>query len=220
MAHLFPFRIHFSLRPCIDDGRVRPLSKVFSSTSQRFSVVFRSGPMCENDAPWTTLSQFEHDESWHCHLGIWKLEEPGHSVYSGSQLTSLFGHILKKAERLKDSPGPLSANLHNMVRNLGVFDSSLNFENQINNFVKGSFFQLRAIAKLKPILTQESWNRYPCFYYNQIVQNAAARFSTSTKKRTHYSWFSTLLAPNLIQDWFCLFLKYLMALRRSISLIC
>lgn len=39
--------------------------------------------------------------------------------------------------------------MQNSARNIGVFtDSTLNFEKQICNFVKGSFFQLRAIAKL------------------------------------------------------------------------
>ena len=35
--------INFSPRSCSDDGRVRSLRKVFSSTSQRFSMGLRSG---------------------------------------------------------------------------------------------------------------------------------------------------------------------------------
>lgn len=43
-----------AFRPCIDDGRVGPLSKALSNTSQRFSVRLRSGQsMCEIDIPCT-----------------------------------------------------------------------------------------------------------------------------------------------------------------------
>ncbi len=46
--------------------------------------------------------------------------------------------------------GSLSASVQPYVRNLGVtFDSLLNFEKQISTVVKGSFFHLRSIAKLK-----------------------------------------------------------------------
>ena len=45
--------IHFSPRSCIDNERVGPLHKAFSSTTQRFSMGLRSGicggqSMCEN----------------------------------------------------------------------------------------------------------------------------------------------------------------------------
>lgn len=55
---------------------------------------------------------------------------------------------------LSSALGPLSTNLHSVVKNLGVLlDSSLNFNKQISNVVKGSFYQLRSIAKLKNLLS-------------------------------------------------------------------
>lgn len=42
------------------------------------------------------------------------------------------------------------------VKNLGViFDSELKFDQQINAVVKNSFFHLRSISKLKPVLSFE-----------------------------------------------------------------
>jgi len=54
-----------------------------------------------------------------------------------------------------------------MVRNLGViFDSSLNFNKQVSSVVKGSFCQLRTVAKLKPFFIKErSWNSNSCFCF-------------------------------------------------------
>ena len=50
--------------------------------------------------------------------------------------------------------GPLVLNLHTHARNLGViFDPAVKFDKQINSVVKGCFFQLRNIAKLKPFLS-------------------------------------------------------------------
>lgn len=50
--------------------------------------------------------------------------------------------------------GPLAPYLHSHARNLGViFDSALKFDKQINSVVKGCFFHLRNIAKLKPLLS-------------------------------------------------------------------
>ena len=70
--------IKFSPRSCIDDGRIGPQHKAFSSTSQWFSVWLRSGLCCVSANPcvkmmshasWTTLSKIEPDDSWHHHLG-------------------------------------------------------------------------------------------------------------------------------------------------------
>ena len=101
--------------------------------------------------------------------------------------------------------GPLITNVHDHVKNLGfIFDTNLNFEKQISTVVRGSFYHLRNIAKLKSILSfkdletvihafissrvdycnslylgicQSSLSRL------QLVQNAAARLLTGTKKR-------------------------------------
>ena len=57
---------------------------------------------------------------------------------------------------LSSSLGPLSNNVHSVVRNLGVMlDSSLHFNEQINSVVRRFFFyQLRVIDNLKSILSQ------------------------------------------------------------------
>ena len=50
--------------------------------------------------------------------------------------------------------GPLITNVHDHVKNLGfIFDTNLNFEKQISTVVRGSFYHLRNIAKLKSILS-------------------------------------------------------------------
>ncbi len=68
---------------------------------------------------------------------------------------------------LSNALGPLSANLHNKIKNLDVFlDASLNFNKQVSSVVKGSFYQLRIFAKLKPFLShKDCGNSYPCFYH-------------------------------------------------------
>lgn len=72
--------INFLPRSYINDGRVAPLSIVFSITSQRFlswglrsgldSVVANPYVKRVSHIPWTTHLQCEPDECWHCHLGI------------------------------------------------------------------------------------------------------------------------------------------------------
>ena len=109
--------------------------------------------------------------------------------------------------RLSQALGPLQTNLTSSIKNLGVFfDSALSFNKQISSVVKGSFYQLRTIAKLKPILTHtdlvtitHAFITSRLDYCNslylglpqssisrlQIVQNAAARLITGTRKRQH-----------------------------------
>ncbi len=49
--------------------------------------------------------------------------------------------------------GPLSSNVRDCVRNLGVvFDPTLSFDKQISAVVKSSFFQLGSIARIKRML--------------------------------------------------------------------
>ncbi len=53
---------------------------------------------------------------------------------------------------LFSSLGPLQANIHTHVKNLGVvFVSELKFDKQINSVVSASFFQLRGFRKLKSL---------------------------------------------------------------------
>lgn len=60
----------------------------------------------------------------------------------------------KLAKQLSEELGTLVSNVKTQVRNLGViFDAELKFDKQINAVVKGSFFQLRGIARLKGFLS-------------------------------------------------------------------
>ncbi len=101
--------------------------------------------------------------------------------------------------------GYLSASVQPYVRNIGVtFESLLNFEKQISTVVKGSFFHLRSIAKLKQLLSHNDLetvinafitllldylNSLYCvlpqtaIFCLQVVQNAAARLLAGTKER-------------------------------------
>lgn len=110
---------------------------------------------------------------------------------------------------LKAQLGPLSKNVCKQIKNLGViFDSSLFFDKQISAVIRGSFFHLRSIAKLKNILSSKDLevaihafvtsrldycNSLYCGLPQsslsrlQIVQNAAARLLTGSRKRDHIS---------------------------------
>lgn len=93
-----------------------------------------------------------------------------------------------------------------------IFDSSLFFDKQISAVIRGSFFHLRSIAKLKNILSSKDLevaihafvtsrldycNSLYCGLPQsslsrlQIVQNAAARLLTGSRKRDHISPFSS-----------------------------
>ena len=93
------------------------------------------------------------------------------------------------------------------VKNLGVIlDSALKFDKQINTVVKGAFFQLRQVSKIKGFLSTHDIERVihalitsRLDYCNalyagitsaslsrlQLVQNAAARLLTGTRRREH-----------------------------------
>ena len=110
---------------------------------------------------------------------------------------------------LVDALGPLGSNLSTSVRNLGViFDSAFKFEKQVSSVVKNSFYHLRLLAKTKAYLSQKNLERVihafvttRLDYCNalyvgidqsllrrlQLVQNAAARLLTRTKKHDHIS---------------------------------
>ncbi len=103
--------------------------------------------------------------------------------------------------------GDLTSSVKPWVKNLGViFDDGLKFDKQINTVVKSCFFQLRLLAKVKPILSSKIFEKVihafitsrldycNSLYFGigqtalsrlQRVQNAAARLLTSTKKRDH-----------------------------------
>ncbi len=93
------------------------------------------------------------------------------------------------------------------VKNLGVIlDSNLSFENHISHVTKTAFFHLRNIAKLRNMLTVSDAEKLVCAFMTfrldycnallggcpassinklQIVQNAAARVLTRSRKYDH-----------------------------------
>ena len=103
--------------------------------------------------------------------------------------------------------GNLSTAVKPHAKNLGVlFDSAFKFDKQVNTIVKTSFFHLRSIAKIKSFLSAHNLEivihalissrlAYCNSLYTgitqatmsrlQLVQNAAARLLTGTRKRDH-----------------------------------
>ena len=103
--------------------------------------------------------------------------------------------------------GPLSSKTSLHIKTLGVIlDIDLNLKRQIGSVIKSSFHQLRLLAKVKPYLSFDDLERViQVFIFSrldycnslyigldqcslrrlQIVQNAAARLLTGTKKRDH-----------------------------------
>lgn len=118
--------------------------------------------------------------------------------------------VFGRAEHLSacvDTLSILGSQIRPFTRNLGViFDSAFKLDKQISSVVKTSFFQLRLLAKVKPYLLRKDFERVihafitsRLDYCNslyvgldqsslrrlQLVQNAAARLLTRTKKRDH-----------------------------------
>lgn len=111
---------------------------------------------------------------------------------------------LSVCESTINNLGSIKPKVHSHVKNLGVtFDTELKFDKQINSVVKSGFYQLRNIAKLKPFLSFKELETvinvfimsrldYCNSLYSgvsqasiarlQLVQNAAARLLTGTKK--------------------------------------
>ncbi len=118
----------------------------------------------------------------------------------------LFGQIENLAS-VNVHLGPLAAHNKVAVKNLGVwFDRELKFDKQINNVVKSCFFNLRLLAKVKPFLSAIDLEKLiHAFIFSrldycntiyigvnqtalarlQVVQNAAARLLTGTRKHEH-----------------------------------
>jgi len=121
-----------------------------------------------------------------------------------------------KAYNLTSRLGSLSKNLQPYVKNLGVhFDPSLHFDKQVNTVVKSSFFHLRSVVKVKHFLSLKDLEivihalvSSRLDYCNslyvglpqstlsrlQMVQNAAARLLTGTKKTGAYHSCSCFIA--------------------------
>ncbi|MCI5136711.1 MAG: hypothetical protein D3920_16960 [Candidatus Electrothrix sp. AW2] len=110
-------------------------------------------------------------------------------------------------EKLTAHLKTLALNTKHQARNLGVIlDSDLNFETHIKNIIKTSFYHLRNIAKVQPFLAQADTERLMHAFITsrldycnsllsglpkkaisqlQIIQNAAARVLTKTRRRAH-----------------------------------
>ena len=108
---------------------------------------------------------------------------------------------------LTSSLGTLSNNHKMKVRNLGViFDPELSFDHQVTKVVQCCFIQLRQLAKVRPFLTTPDLEKvihafissrldYCNALYSgiskhnihrlQLIQNAAARLLTRTKRTDH-----------------------------------
>ena len=111
--------------------------------------------------------------------------------------------------QITSSMGSLSALVKPCVRNLGVlFDSDLNFNQQVRAVVQACFFQLRIIAKIKTFLSPSDLQKViymfifsrldycnslysglpdKTIYPLQLVQNAAARLLSGTRMRDSIS---------------------------------
>lgn len=108
-----------------------------------------------------------------------------------------------------ENSGILAPSFKTHIKNLGVmFDCRLKFDKQISSVVRTSFFQLRLLAKVKPFLNRQDLEKAIHAFISsrldycnalyvglsqssigrlQLVQNAAARFLTSTSRREHIS---------------------------------
>jgi len=108
---------------------------------------------------------------------------------------------------LASSLGPLAPYIGSQARNLGVIiNGAFKLDKQVSSVVMASFFQLRLLAKVQPYLRRADLEKVMhafislCLhYYNslyvgigqlelnrlQLVQNAAARLLTGTKKHGH-----------------------------------
>ena len=118
----------------------------------------------------------------------------------------IFGNSTSRS-RIVESLGQLSPLVKSHARDLGfIIDSELNFETQVNSVIKNSYFQLRTISKLKPVLSRLDMERVMHAFISsrldycnslytglpqslitrlQRVQNAAARMLSGTKRQEH-----------------------------------
>ena len=113
----------------------------------------------------------------------------------------------KVAEKVANHMGSLKGNLRSDIRNLGVnFDQTMHLDNHVKSLTHSCFFHLRNIAKLRSIVSHVELEMsvhafissrldhcnalYTCLNKSsvvrlQLVQNAAARLLTKSKKSCH-----------------------------------
>ncbi|XP_051939816.1 uncharacterized protein LOC127612987 [Hippocampus zosterae] len=133
--------------------------------------------------------------------------------------------------------GPLSPYLKLTVSNLGLkLDSDFKLDRQIGAVVKSSFFHLRQLAKIKPFLSHEHFETVihafvtsrldycNALYFGvsqssikplQLVQNAAARLLTGTRKRGHIT--PTLASLHWLPIHFRVIFKILLFVFKSLN---
>ena len=120
---------------------------------------------------------------------------------------TVFGHHKHFSDCADALPPSLCSKT--VIKSLGViFDSDFKFDRQIGYVVKSAFFQLRLLASVKPYLSPTDLEKVIHAFISsrldycnslyvgldqrslrrlQLVQNAAARLLTGTKKREHIS---------------------------------
>uniref|UniRef100_A0A8C6K7Z1 Reverse transcriptase domain-containing protein n=1 Tax=Nothobranchius furzeri TaxID=105023 RepID=A0A8C6K7Z1_NOTFU len=113
----------------------------------------------------------------------------------------------KLVPKVRDSLGQLASHTKPSVRNLVVtFDPALTLDSHVSSLVRSSFFPLRNVAKLSPILSRSELETvlhtfissrldccnslFTCLSRTslnrlQVVQNACARLLTKSSKHTH-----------------------------------
>ena len=118
----------------------------------------------------------------------------------------VFGPPILRAQ-IECNLGSLSTNLKPTVKNLGVtFDPDLSFEPHIKKVTQSAFYHLRNISKIKSFLSTPDLSKvihalifsrldycnslYTCLtkkstHRLQLIQNAAARLLTGTRKFDH-----------------------------------
>nr|XP_054594398.1 uncharacterized protein LOC129161884 [Nothobranchius furzeri] len=119
----------------------------------------------------------------------------------------------KLVPKVRDTLGQLASHTKPSVRNLGVtFDPALTLDSHVSSLVRSSFFHLRNVAKLSPILSRSELETvlhtfissrldycnslFTCLSRAslnrlQVVQNACARLLTKSSKHTHITRFSS-----------------------------
>ena len=134
---------------------------------------------------------------WHKFLDVWK--------FLTAEILIIGDEATREQISIKLKSCALSSK--DQVKNLGViFDSNLNFKAHISNVTKISFYHLRNIVRVRGFLSQTDTERIMHAFITsridycnallsgvsktevarlQLVQNAAARVLTKTKRRAH-----------------------------------
>nr|XP_054606508.1 uncharacterized protein LOC129166913 [Nothobranchius furzeri] len=138
--------------------------------------------------------------------------------------------------KVRDSLGQLASHTKPSVRNLGMtFDPALTLDSHVSSLVRSSFFHLRNIIKMSPILSRSELETvihtfissrldycnslFTCLSrtslnHLQVVQNACARLLTKSSKHTHIT--PLLLQPHWLPVNFRAHFKILVLVFRAL----